>query len=126
MFEVDFLPVENEDQDGGKSGDAITLRFTVHAEQRQAVVVIDGGRAYTTDDLVDHIDRYYGTDVVDLMISTHPDADHLNGLVGVVKALKVRELMIHQPRLHARDVSDFSALEAVDELLDTAKSYGFS
>ncbi|MEV5692213.1 ComEC/Rec2 family competence protein [Micromonospora globbae] len=124
MFEVDFLPVENEDQDGGKSGDAIAIRFTVHAEQRQAVVVIDGGRAYTTDDLVGHIDRHYGTNVVDLMISTHPDADHLNGLAGVVEALDVRELMIHQPRLHAGDVSDFSNLEAVDELLDTAKSRG--
>ncbi|MEV5694276.1 hypothetical protein [Micromonospora globbae] len=41
-----------------------------------------------------------------------------------MEALDVRELMIHQPRLHARDVSDFSNLEAVDELLDTAKSRG--
>lgn len=124
MFEVDFLPVENENQDGGKSGDAIAIRFTVHAEQRQAVVVIDGGRDYTTDALVRHIDQYYGTDVVDLMISTHPDADHLNGLAGVVEALDVQELMIHQPRLHAGDVSDFSNLEALDELLDTAKARG--
>ncbi len=122
MFEVDFLPVENEDQDGGKSGDAIAIHFTVHAEQRQAVVVIDGGRNYTTDKLVNHIKEYYRTDVVDLIISTHPDADHLNGLAGVVEALNVRELMIHQPRLHAADVSDFSNLEALDELLDTAKA----
>ncbi|MEU4473874.1 hypothetical protein [Micromonospora sp. NPDC023888] len=122
MFEVDFLPVENPDQDGGKSGDAIACRFTFSDEQRQAVVIIDGGRAYTTEKLIDHITEYYRTDVVDLMISTHPDADHLNGLAGVVEALEVRELMVHQPRAHARDVSDFSNLEALDELLDTAKA----
>ncbi|MGN9811992.1 ComEC/Rec2 family competence protein [Micromonospora sp. BQ11] len=122
MFEVDFLPVENRDQDGGKSGDAIAINFTWHAEQRQAVVVIDGGFKDTADSLVSHIREYYGTNVVDLMISTHPDADHLNGLAGVVDALDVRELMVHQPRAHARDVSDFSNLEALDELLDRAKA----
>lgn len=124
MFEVDFLPVENRDQDGGKSGDAIAINFTVHAEHRQAVVVIDGGFKDTADSLVGHIREYYRTNVVDLMISTHPDADHLNGLAGVVEALEVRELMVHQPRAHARDVSDFSNLEALDALLDTAKAYG--
>jgi beta-lactamase superfamily II metal-dependent hydrolase len=126
VFEVDFLPVENEDQDGGKSGDAIALRFTVHAERRQAVVIIDGGRGYTSEKLIDHVQRYYGTRVVDLMISTHPDADHLNGLISTVKGLDVRELMIHQPRLHARDVSAFSNLEAVDELLAAARQHGVS
>jgi hypothetical protein len=47
VYEVDFLPVENENQDGGKSGDAITIRFTVESTQLNAVVVIDGGRGYT-------------------------------------------------------------------------------
>ncbi|MER7441567.1 ComEC/Rec2 family competence protein [Micromonospora avicenniae] len=124
VYEVDFLPVENENQDGGKSGDAITIRFTVEAEQREGVVVIDGGRGYTSETLVDHIERYYGTRRVDLMISTHPDADHLDGLAGVVEKLDVAELMIHQPRLHPYDVSDFSNLEALDELLATARARG--
>jgi hypothetical protein len=47
VYEVDFLPVENENQDGGKSGDAITVRFTVEAQHRDAVVVTDGGRGYS-------------------------------------------------------------------------------
>jgi beta-lactamase superfamily II metal-dependent hydrolase len=121
VYEVDFLPVENENRDGGKSGDAITVRFTREAEPRHAVVVIDGGRGYTSEELADHIGRYYGTDRVDLMISTHPDADHLDGLAGVIERLDVKELMVHQPRLHAYDVSEFSNLEALDELLAVAR-----
>ena len=124
MYEIDFMPVENEDQDGGKSGDAIALRFTIEAEQRAAVVVIDGGRKPVGDDLVEHIKEYYGVSTVDLMISTHPDGDHLNGLASVIEQLQVSELMIHQPRLYRRDVSDFSNLEALDNLITTARAYG--
>jgi beta-lactamase superfamily II metal-dependent hydrolase len=124
VYEIDFLPVENETQDGGKSGDAITARFTVEAEGRNAVVVIDGGRGYTSAELAEHVVRYYGTQRVDLMISTHPDADHLDGLAGVIDLLDVTELMVHQPRLHAYDVFEFSNLEAVDELLAVARRRG--
>lgn len=124
MYEVDFLPVENDQQDGGKSGDAIALKFTVDTTQQPVVVVIDGGLTDIGDDLVQHIRRYYRTDVVDLIISTHPDADHLNGLAAVVEQLEVRELMIHQPRLHVRDVSNFSNLEALDNLIALARRQG--
>lgn len=122
MYEVDFLPVENDEQDGGKSGDAIAVRFTVEAEAREAVIIIDGGRAYTSEEMISHVRNYYNTEIVDLMISTHPDADHLNGLTRVVEELEVRELLVHQPRLHTRDVSEFSNLEALDGLLKTAAS----
>lgn len=37
MYEVDFLPVENDQQDGGKSGDAIALKFTVDTTQQPVV-----------------------------------------------------------------------------------------
>jgi len=124
VYEVDFLPVENNDQDGGKSGDAIAMRFSVEAEGRNAVVVIDGGRAYTGPELVEHIQTHYKTDKVDLVISTHPDADHLNGLATVLEECTVGELLVHQPRLHTRDVSEFSNLEALDELLKIASARG--
>jgi beta-lactamase superfamily II metal-dependent hydrolase len=125
MYEVDFLPVEAEDGPGSKSGDAITARFTVEAEGRNAVVVIDGGFQATGDQVVEHVQKYYGTHEVDLVISTHPDADHINGLVKVIEQLNVGELLVHQPRLHAGpEVKDFSNIEAVDELLATARQHG--
>ncbi|WP_213000001.1 ComEC/Rec2 family competence protein [Winogradskya consettensis] len=116
--------MENDNQNGGKSGDAITIRFTVESERREAVVVIDGGRGYTSEEIAEHIERYYQTRHIDLMISTHPDADHLDGLAGVIEVLDVDELMIHQPRLHTTDVSDFSNLESLDKLLSTARANG--
>ncbi|MFC8391122.1 ComEC/Rec2 family competence protein [Streptomyces sp. NPDC057238] len=122
MYEVDFLPVESESGPGSKSGDAIALRFTVEAEQRNAVVVIDGGFSYIGENLADHIAEYYETDVVDLIVSTHPDADHLNGISTLIEKVQAKELLIHQPRLHTYDVSDFSNLEALDSLISLAKS----
>ncbi|MFE6975480.1 ComEC/Rec2 family competence protein [Streptomyces sp. NPDC057682] len=124
MYEVDFLPVESESGPGSKSGDAIATRFTVESEQRNAVVVIDGGFSHIGENLANHINKYYETDVVDLVISTHPDADHLNGLSTLIEKVQAKELLIHQPRVHTRDVSDFSNLEALDSLISLAKSRG--
>lgn len=124
VYEVDLLPVENPDQDGGKSGDAIAMRFDRRDGQGTAVVVIDGGFRDIGDDLVEHIQEYYGTKTVDLMISTHPDQDHVNGLVAVVNGLTVRRLLIHQPRLHTNRLGDFTNLEALDELLKVARRRG--
>lgn len=124
MFEVDFLPVEDSGEAGSKSGDAITLRFTDPAAGRDRVVVIDGGYTSTGSRVADHIERFYGTDYVDLIISTHPDADHLNGLAEVVERLTVAELLLHQPRLHLANASDFSNIEAIDRLLKVASEQG--
>jgi beta-lactamase superfamily II metal-dependent hydrolase len=89
-------------------------------------MVIDGGFSHIGEDLADHIRQYYETDVVDLIISTHPDADHLNGLSTLIEKVQARELLIHQPRLHTYDVSDFSNLEALDSLISLARSRGVS
>ncbi len=122
MYEVDFLPVEAEAGPSSKSGDAITVRFTRSLDGSQRVIVIDAGFTAVGQSVVDHITRHYATDRVDLMISTHPDGDHLNGLKTVIEQLYVDELLIHQPRLHAPDVSAFSNLEAVDGLIAAAKA----
>ncbi|MFC7763089.1 ComEC/Rec2 family competence protein [Catellatospora bangladeshensis] len=121
---MDLLPVENAEQDGGKSGDAIVVEFPFESEARQAVMIIDGGRTYTSDQLIDHVREHCRTSVVDLMICTHPDADHLNGLTRVVEELRVRELMIHLPFNHHEDISEFSNLEALLGLIKTAIAQG--
>ncbi len=113
MHEIDFLKVGTE----GKSGDAIALRFPYQGIW--AVVIIDGGFVDVGNELVEHVKQWYQTDHVDLVISTHPDADHINGLTPVLEGLDVGELFIHLPRLHRTDVSDWSA-EAVDDLVRVA------
>jgi beta-lactamase superfamily II metal-dependent hydrolase len=118
VYEVDFLPVEPD----GKSGDAITARFSTPTGS-QAVVVIDGGFTGTGDYLVDHIRRWYRTSYVDLVINTHPDADHINGLTVVLEKLTVGELLIHQPRQHGYTQAEVNP-EALDELLAVARRRG--
>jgi beta-lactamase superfamily II metal-dependent hydrolase len=124
MYEVDFLPVESEAGSGSKSGDAIAVRFTVEGENRKAIMVIDSGYADVGDDMVSHITNYYNGSYIDLVVSTHPDADHLNGLTKVLEEFDVGELWVHRPRLHRADVSDFSNLESLDNLIVTAARKG--
>ncbi|MEY8200154.1 MAG: MBL fold metallo-hydrolase [Colwellia sp.] len=94
-YEVDFMGVGSE----SKSGDAIALRFgNLHgSRQEQTVVVIDGGFSDNGAELVEHIKAHYQTDQVDIVINTHPDQDHINGLEIVLNELQVSELWIHQP-----------------------------
>ena len=124
--EIDFLPVG----EGERSGDAIALRFGDLSNGNQKVVVIDGGFKQTGEDLVNHIRKFYGTSVVDLAISTHPDADHCGGLQVVLERLTVRELWLHRPWQHTNDIArmfhdgritDNSIRDALRRSLDNAR-----
>jgi beta-lactamase superfamily II metal-dependent hydrolase len=97
-YEIDFLNVGEE----SKSGQAIILRFgnLYGSRDEQVVMVVDGGFVETGDRIVEHITNIYGTDRVDVVVSTHPDADHINGLEKVLVELEVQQLWMHQPWLH--------------------------
>lgn len=101
-YEVDFLAVG----DGERSGDAIALRFGNLAGPRseQTIYVIDGGTKDSGEAIAAHILKYYQTNVIDAVISTHPDADHSSGLTVVLEKLQVRCLLMHQPWNHADDI----------------------
>ncbi|MGK9274363.1 hypothetical protein KXR83_25530 [Williamsia muralis] len=97
-FEIDLLPVGNE----SKGGDAIALRYgnlDGHRDE-QTVIVIDGGYQDDGAALVEHLDRYYDTNHVDLVVSTHPDRDHIAGLSTVLTELSVGALLMHVPERH--------------------------
>lgn len=103
-IEIDFLPVGLE----SKSGDAIALRYgDLHGSRdNQTIVVFDGGFSDDGAALVKHIKDYYGTDRVDIVISTHPDHDHVAGLSTVLEELTVGELWLHQPWRHSVEMSN--------------------
>lgn len=124
MFEVDFLPIEKTGELGSKSGDAICMRLTESNGGATKTVVIDGGYGHRGDQMVDHIRTWYDTERVDLVISTHPDQDHVNGLGSILDAFAVVELLIHNPHNHAGDASTFSNIEVVDALLGLAEEKG--
>lgn len=126
-YEIDVLGVGKE----SKSGDAIALRWgNLHGSRsEQKVVLIDGGFQKTGEDVVTHIKKYYGTMELDAVVSTHPDQDHVNGLHVVLDQLTVKELWIHKPWEHNRDlakkfrdgrVTDESIGRRLKENLDSA------
>ena len=128
-YEVDFLAVG----DGEKCGDAIALRFgnLLASPPEQAVVVIDGGFKDSGAALVKHIRDYYKAEIVDAVISTHPDNDHASGLETVLTELNVSNLVMHLPWNHTQNtshlfeddrVTDESVKRAFRESLETARN----
>lgn len=128
-YDVDFMAVGEE----SSSGDAIAIRFgNLHGDRsEQTVVVIDGGYKPSGEKLVEHIKTHYGTELVDLVILTHPDSDHASGLHVVLEELTVKELWMHKPWEHSdgkavqfKDgrVTDNSIAERLKDSLEVAHS----
>lgn len=103
-YEIEFLDVESE-----KSGDAITVRYSINEEI--FVHVIDGGYLETGNSIVEHLDKHYGTKSVDHVVLTHSDRDHANGLRAVLENCEVKCLWMNRPWLY------------VDELLPRFENY---
>lgn len=99
-FEVDFLPVGKST----KNGDAICLRWGYSlldkSKRRQFVMVVDGGFSECGESVVRHIEQYYDTKQIDVLVNTHPHRDHVNGLCAVIENCAVRYLVMHQPWNH--------------------------
>ena len=109
-YEIDFLALESL----SKSGDAICLRFgeLLGWNRYQRVVVVDGGHRSDGPSVIEHLQRYYCSGLleipyIDLLVSTHPDGDHIGGLQHIVEHASVGELWIHQPWLHASSLKKY-------------------
>lgn len=103
-YEVDFIGVGEESQ----CGDAIAIRFgnLFGSRDQQSVVIIDGGFKDDGQRIVDHIKNHFGTETVDLVINTHPDQDHINGLETVIEELEIKELWMHLPWEHNQGLAE--------------------
>lgn len=90
-YEIDFLPVGS----GERSGDAICVRYGSPGNYK--VMVYDGGTKESGEALVKHIREHYGTNHVDYVVCSHPDADHASGLSVVLEDMTVGGLWMHRP-----------------------------
>ncbi|ELS4492787.1 TPA: MBL fold metallo-hydrolase [Klebsiella michiganensis] len=114
-FEVDFLGVET-----AKSGDAIALRYSIGGVE--GVHVIDGGYIDTGSQVVDHIEKFYGSKIIDNVVLTHPDSDHANGLRKVLEECDVKVLWMNRPWLYAEElISRFKTYQSIDALRSKLK-----
>lgn len=124
MIDIDFISGSKSDADSTSSYDAIVVRFKEDADEDQKIVVIDGGFSDVGDDIVNFIADRYKAEKIDLMVSTHPDNDHLNGLLTIIQQIPVDELFVHQPRLYRDDLDGFTNLDNLDLLLGYAVDSG--
>lgn len=102
-FEIDLLPVGSEK----KSGDCIAMRYgdLVSGKDKQTVIIVDGGYANTwKGTLKPHLKKYYNCEYdgklhVDLVILSHPDGDHVSGLVEMAKdpEVEIGLVWMHKP-----------------------------
>lgn len=113
-FEIDVLPVG----EGERSGDAIAMRYSLDGVQWD-VLVIDGGNQDSGAELVKLIRTHYGTNRVNHVLNTHPDADHASGLRVVLEEMEVGALWMHQPWAHSPHI-----LNAFDDGRITTQSLG--
>lgn len=102
-FEVLFFPVG----DGGRSGDAIALRYWNGASW--VVGLIDAGYDSNAEAIIRGVRDYFGTHAVNFAIATHLDADHLNGFKSIItsRELRLGQLAVHQPWLHTEGTSSW-------------------
>lgn len=97
-YEIEFLPVGN----GEKSGDCILFHYIEN--QQEKIIVYDGGTKTSGEEMVNHIKKYYGTSKIDYLINSHPDGDHVSGLIYVLENMEVGEVWIHKPWEYSADV----------------------
>ncbi len=119
MIEIEFIPVGEKTD----TGDAILCHFTEPVTGTQRVMLVDGGFTDTADAIVSHVQHYYNTSRIDLMVCTHPDDDHINGLFGVLEQLQVDRLLIHRPASYGHTSDDVKA-DKVDDLIALARKQG--
>ena len=96
-YEIDFMPV------GDSHGDAICIRYG-HPLYGYVVDVIDGNYSDTGDEIIGHLRRYWGTNVINNLILTHADNDHAVGLIKVMEACHVGTLRMNRPWLYVDEV----------------------
>lgn len=102
FFEIDFLAVETK-----KSGDAITIRYSI--DGKETIHVVDGGFEATGKAIIKHLQEYYGqsgTVNISRVIVTHQDHDHTRGLRTVLEECNVGELWMLRPWIYSNELVD--------------------
>lgn len=90
-IEIDLLAVGD--------ANAFVIRLSTNFEEQ--VIVVDGGNTNDGDKVIRHIKKCTTRkDCIDLLINTHPDADHIDGLYKIVDTLRIGQVWIHDPNAH--------------------------
>lgn len=116
-YSLDY-PAQNVSSDtGGGKLSVIFLDVGQGASQllispSGSTMLIDGGNNDQEQAMLDYL-KQYGVDRIDVMIGTHPDADHIGGLDRVIDHYDVGS--IYMPRIQANTKTFESLLESIQQ-----------
>ena len=93
-YEIRFFRVG----EASKGGDAIFIRL-YDARENPFVMVIDGGYSNNGDDIIRYMVDECKLNKIDYVINTHPDIDHISGLITLFKSdeIEISRLMMNRP-----------------------------
>lgn len=83
-------------------------------------ILIDAGTSSTEDELVGEL-RSLGAETLDLVVATHPHADHIGGMAAVIDAFDVRHVVM--PRVSE---SDTPTTKTYENLLQSIADKGLT
>lgn len=83
-------------------------------------ILIDAGTSSTEDELVGEL-RSLGAETLDLVVATHPHADHIGGMAAVIDAFDVRQVVM--PRISE---SDTPTTKTYENLLQSIADKGLT
>lgn len=96
-YTIDFIGVGEET----KSGDCIIIQFGDFSNALSLrTVVVDGGFKSSFEKVSEHLTDVLQVGKIDLVVSTHPDRDHVGGLAQLIEEFEVEELWMHLPWNH--------------------------
>lgn len=92
-YEIRFFQVGS----ASKGGDAILIRF-LDEYHRPTVIVVDGGYKETGGKIIEYLKSLNISDI-DLVINTHPDIDHISGLIRLFEepSFTIKKLIMNRP-----------------------------
>ena len=93
-YEIRFFRVGK----ASKGGDAIFIRL-YDEHDHPTVIVIDGGYAEDGNKIIRYMVDECGLNTIDLVINTHPDIDHISGLIQLFKSdeIAIKKLVMNRP-----------------------------
>jgi len=102
LFSIHFLDVGQ--------GDAILI------EAGDTAILVDGGdgSVEAQDSLEDFLEAWHIQDI-DLMVATHPHADHIGGLIGVLALYDVHEIWTNGDTSGSQTYGDFALAVAQEQ-----------
>lgn len=104
-YEIRFYRVGN----ASKGGDAILIRL-LNEYKQPTVVIIDGGYKEDGEKIINYL-KSLNIATVDLVINTHPDIDHISGLIRLFEeeSLTIKKLIMNRPWRDSNITADYFA-----------------